>query len=297
MDDIQSQIPASESQTTETGDGENATSKVSSVLNGLQNFNVADFIKGKPGQWQKVAVITVIVIVVIGLGAIMMWGLALWALANSFGDPSGSRCGVSGECYLKDSAFTNTTTISDADLVLDQIKPHEPSKERIQQIINESRNAGINPAILISFWAGEQTFKNEEKAFGCGEYREGGSDRGFEKQLACAIPTIKDAMNNTGEYTDPEGENTWTRLIYNYVAAARKQLYDEEGYVTGSSESRIAILKKLEPSEGAWVECASNTQCNITGGCQIEGPDIQQAVRHEKRTFTVTAYCPPSNRL
>lgn len=283
-----------QSQGVQTSAGGNAASKISSMLKGLQNFNVADFVKGKPGQWQKMAVVAVVVIIVMGLGAVMMWGLALWALANSFGDPSGSRCATGEECFLKDSVFSNTTTITNADWVLERIKPHKPKKERIQQIIDESRKAGINPAILISFWAGEQTFGNEEKAFGCGHYKEGGDDRGFDNQLRCAIPTIKDAMNNTGQYTDPEGENIWTRLIYNYVAAARKKLYDEEGYVTGSGESRIAILKKLEPSKGSWVECAENTQCNITGGCQIEGPDIKQAVRHEKRTFTVTAYCPPA---
>ena len=280
--------------TAEQSAGSSATSTASSILNKLQNFNIADFVKGKPGQWQKAGVVAVIVIIVMGLGAIMMWGLALWALANSFGDPSGSRCATGEECFLKDNVFSNTTTITNADWVLERIKPHKPNKERIQQIIDESRRAGINPAILISFWAGEQTFANEEKAFGCGDFNVGGDDRGFENQLKCAIPTIKDAINNTGEYTDPEGENIWTRLIYNYVAAARKQLYDEEGYVTGSSESRISILKKLEPSKGSWVECASNTQCNISGGCQIGGPDIKQAVRHEKRTFTVTAYCPPA---
>jgi len=250
---------------------------------------------GKNPKWLLYALLAIIIIV--ATGAIIFWGFVLALRVMFTGDPSNSSCAVAGECYLKDGAFSNTMSITNADWVLERIKPHNPKKERIQQIIDESRKAEINPAILISFWAGEQTFGNEEKAFGCGHYKEGGDDRGFENQLKCAIPAIKDAMNNTGEYTDPEGENIWTRLIYNYVAAAKKQLYDEQGYVTGSSESRISILKKLEPSKGAWVECASNSQCNISGGCQIEGPNINdtaEIARHEKRTFYVTAYCPPA---
>ncbi|MDD3086727.1 MAG: hypothetical protein PHH45_02155, partial [Patescibacteria group bacterium] len=78
------------SQEAQTSAGNGATAKISSMLKGLQNFNVADFVKGKPGQWQKMAVVAVVVVIVMGLGAVMMWGLALWALANSFGDPSGS---------------------------------------------------------------------------------------------------------------------------------------------------------------------------------------------------------------
>jgi len=87
-ENIETPETTGQSQEAQTSAGGSATAKISSMLKGLQNFSVADFVKGKPGQWQKVAVIAVIVIVIVGLGAIMMWGLALWALGNSFGDPN-----------------------------------------------------------------------------------------------------------------------------------------------------------------------------------------------------------------
>lgn len=88
-----------QSQEAQTSAGGNAASKISSMLKGLQNFNVADFVKGKPGQWQKMAVVAVVVIIVMGLGAVMMWGLALWALANSFGEPAASDYGGVGSNF------------------------------------------------------------------------------------------------------------------------------------------------------------------------------------------------------
>ena len=59
---------------------------------------VVEFVN-KTGAMAKMAVVAVVVIIVMGLGAVMMWGLALWALANSFGEPAASDYGGVGSNF------------------------------------------------------------------------------------------------------------------------------------------------------------------------------------------------------
>lgn len=61
-----------------------------SFMSKIQAFDVGNFLKGKPGQWKKTLIIGVIVLFFIFFGNTMAWGMALWALGNSYGDPSGN---------------------------------------------------------------------------------------------------------------------------------------------------------------------------------------------------------------
>lgn len=168
---------------------------------------------------------------------------------------------VGEACWLKDEEFNNISTPLTASEVQTKLgSNYHPDPTKIQQIIDDSKKAGINPAILISFWGAEQTFGNPDEAFGCGVY--GGKNRapGFSNQIKCALSTIKDAINNTGYYTKPEDENIWTRLLYNYVGA-RKEFYDKNGFVSGPNENRIKFLKLLVPNQ---VECVNNAPVTNT---------------------------------
>ncbi|MFA4995884.1 MAG: M15 family metallopeptidase [Patescibacteria group bacterium] len=186
-----------------------------------------------------------------------------------YGD-DGIKAGAGG-CYLKDEAFTDIGTIKSVDDVFSKIGSNysalnnDKNKENLQKIITSSINAengtsvkGINPAILISFYYGEQTFDPDDdyKAFGCGHYSKGASDAGFDNQLTCALPAIKKAIEKDPVYDTPAGENTWTRLLYHYVGGDKdhivgKYAYDVKklGYVSDSSEARIQLLNDLVPDQ------------------------------------------------
>ncbi|MGB9613852.1 MAG: hypothetical protein ACPL4K_06765, partial [Candidatus Margulisiibacteriota bacterium] len=161
--------------------------------------------------------------------------------------------GASGGCFLKNEAFTDTQSISNADDVLNKLKNYpalQHQKDKVEKIIEESKKAGINPAILFAFWAGEQSFKRPEAAFGCGVY--GGKNRfsGFESQIKCALNCIQKVINNQPPYNQPAEANLWNRLIYNYVDAGRQNLYHERGYASSEADDpRITILKKLVPDQ------------------------------------------------
>ena len=256
-----------QSQEAQTSAGGNAASKISSMLKGLQNFNVADFVKGKPGQWQKMAVVAVVVIIVMGLGAVMMWGLALWALANSFGDPRSSGAYVNGACYLSDEGFTytNRETVGNTDWIIDKLSRYNVRRDKVEDIVNKSLQKNINPALLMAIWSGESSFKSEhdEAAFGCGVYDRDGdghtenSNPSWREQLDCAFGPIQKAISGTesdSPYDKPEGQNMFTRLFYNYTGAM-KNTYESKGYVADSENARIVILKILDPEH---VVCVNN---------------------------------------
>jgi len=190
--------------------------------------------------------------------------LIIW-LAVEIGLVKGQSIGNCGSltsgqgCYLEDKFFTDTSTVSSADYVLEKLKKYpklKSQKDKVEKIIAESQKAGINPAILIAFWNGEQSFGNPDAAFGCGVY--GGKKRfpGFENQIRCALNCIKKAINNQAPYNQPQGTNAWTRLMYNY-SADRQELYHERGYVSSDTDDpRITILKQLVPDQ---VVCNTNT--------------------------------------
>ena len=212
---------------------------------------------------------------VIAIMAAIIIGVALYAVfADEDGEPSAAMAGRTsgGGCFLKDDAFTDTDTVGTAENVVEKLEGQNQSRakdqiDKVREIISEAKSysyndnsgnpqVGVNPAILVSFWAGEQSFDPaaDSKAFGCGDFN--GSDKGFDKQIACALPRIRDTILVKGEYTDPTGANRWNRLLYSYVAAARKASYDKYGYVSDANEPRIVILKQIVPDQ---VECITST--------------------------------------
>jgi hypothetical protein len=180
---------------------------------------------------------------------------------------------ASNGCYLKDEAFAATNAVvsgADAEsrLKAKYSKVSGQSAE-LDKIITASVASGVNPAILMAFWAGEQGYNKESnyKAFGCGAFHPGDKDSGFEKQIECSIKTIKKATANgnigEGVYTTPKNTNTWTRLLYHYVAAQVKADYDRAGYVTNSENPRIVALSLLVPDQ---------VMCNSTSNVgQVDG--------------------------
>lgn len=214
-----------------------------------------------------------------------------------YGD-SGIKSGAGG-CSLNDTAFTDIGTIKSVDDVFSKIGNkysalnNAKNKDNLQKIITGSINGidsdgkhiegGVNPAILISFYYGEQTFKqeNDYKAFGCGHYSRGASDAGFDNQLACALPIIKKAIEKDPVYDTPAGENAWTRLLFHYVAAARKASYEKYGYVSDSSEARIQLLNNLVPDQVTCDAAAGkNTLTSLDQAEMYFGTTPEQIKKH-----------------
>ena len=206
---------------------------------------------------------------VLVMGLVMMGGGGLGE--NSEPDYGGTGASTAGACYLNDAAFKDTTTVKDANYVLEklgdkypQLKEAEKNRHRVTQIIEASKGANINPAILISFWSGEQSFGAEYKAFGCGKFHDGEEDNGFENQLKCALPKIEKAITNTPIYDTPSGQNIWTRLLYHYIGSPELlAFYDAKKYVSDSANPRIIILQKLIPDA---VTCVDKTSGTTTAG-------------------------------
>jgi hypothetical protein len=157
-DDIQPQPPADESQTGPAGADQNAASKISSMLNGLQNFNVANFIKGKPGQWQKMGVVAVIVVIVMGLGAIMMWGIALWALGNSFGEPNSSTNGSATSSLSYPKGIDSGQAAVCLNNYLKNKRSDSPLNGHGEAFVRSGNMNNVNPAFLAAQAGKESTF-------------------------------------------------------------------------------------------------------------------------------------------
>lgn len=164
-------------------------------------------------------------------------------------------------------------------------------KDYFQKIIKTGHEVGINPAVLIAFWGAEQSVPdgrfsivNADKAFSC--YIDGDKHLGFQQSMQCALeftmkpvlgrPYITNTMVDQAKYksqvslysniTTPDKivhhAGIWDRLLYHYVAAAKKTNYDNFGYTTDESDTRIKILKQLVPDQ---VVCN-----NASGGLAIQ---------------------------
>lgn len=196
-----------------------------------------------------------IYIIVLLFIAAPVWavGLALLGIAGSLNFPKDFAGGGGRGPYLKDEAFRDTSAVTNADDVLRKVLPKHPDRDKIVYIITESTKAGINPAILIGIWNGEQSgFTNPDKAFGCGVYDDPTTGKtlnrapGFENQTSCALKVIEDAIQNRGLYTKPEGANIYTRLFYTYTNAF-KQNYDAGRPGFESDNGRFTVWKALIP--------------------------------------------------
>lgn len=201
--------------------------------------------KGAILQLAAIAILAFIAFFVIVAGIALMSELT----GNNSGGTSGMAGGTG--CYLKDEYFNATNSLNNSDEVLNKLQPtYHPNKDRIQQIIDESKKSNINPALPIAIWAGEQSFGNENWAFGYGATDSGKIPQyeGFDKQLTGVLHAINDAINNRSPYNKPPGVNTFTRLFYTYTTAMRNN-YTKYGFVADEKNPRIVVLEKLVPSQ------------------------------------------------
>jgi len=98
--------PAAPEPTTESGQ---ATPKGFDLKNLAKNL-AGGMIGGDKKKWTKVAIVSALVIIFMGLASTMAWGMALWALVNSIGEPNGTSA---QGCF--DSQFTDDWVISGPD--------------------------------------------------------------------------------------------------------------------------------------------------------------------------------------
>lgn len=188
-------------------------------------------------QMRSGSVTTVVLASVAGL-ILMMSMVVPTALIGNYrnGDldkPTGTFAGSGSSCYLEDKFFTDTSISNDPQAVFEKLitkyKAASDKKEYIEKILSESKKEGVNGAVIIGIWNGEQTFGKPEDAFGFGNLPNGQNlVSGFDNELTHVIRVMKDAINNRGKYTKPEGENIMTRLFYNYAEAMMIQ-YKESG--------------------------------------------------------------------
>jgi len=159
---------------------------------------------------------------------------------------------------VPDKILSDTITYNTADKIIasvggkyTDILSAPDRKEKLNIVVTEALNHNVNPAILTAMWVAEASAaaEHDDAAFGYGVY--GGVNRypGFNKQTAGGASLIRKAVDNVAPYNEPSGENAWTRLFYNYVAAAMKDSYDEKGYVSDADEARYVIIKRFYPSE------------------------------------------------
>jgi len=260
-----------QSQGVQTSAGGNAASKISSMLKGLQNFNVADFVKGKPGQWQKMAVVAVVVIIVMGLGAVMMWGLALWALANSFGEPNGSYASSSGECYMPDQYWRDPSPELTIETIKQRVESYrnisnENKDRNLQKLLDETRGQGYNPAVALAVWGKESTYGTNPRnrrdprtnlPYEFGYLHEGTG--GFDGQLRGTISTLDKAYKGEDPYPRKPGvpiQVNWLEIYTPSNVAANAE--DKKTFFT--------IVKQAVPNQ---------VVCSTGGTGDKEGPFIQ----------------------
>lgn len=225
--------------------------------------------------WLKIIAIPAPFLMLISL----VIGIAIYFAMLKIREPApvtyaGGYSGGSLGCTLSDDAFTQKLEMS-ADDVIAKINDNglkrnlEQGKNNLQKIIDKGNNSGVNPAVLIAIWAGEQSFKNDEnslkKAMGCGVF-DTDNDKDIDNlfprfeanadgkgQIECSIDCIKKAINETPPYSNPSGEDIFTRLFFNYTWTM-KRTYKEKNYVADESNTRIKILKMLLPDQ---VVCRS----------------------------------------
>ena len=200
-------------------------------------------------------------IIILGTMGVFMAG-AIIAPILIVGEYTGGELdkgtGLSGSagatCYIEDNGFSDTSTASDVDDIIkrlradnrrasqiDRLQSETPDakefKYYIGQIVSKGVEKSINPAVVIGIWWGEQEFIHPEKAFGY-KYYDSGTAKGvlsgtieerWQKQLNGVYNIIEDAINNTGHYTKPAGENIITRLFYSYATAMQDQ-YNDSGW-------------------------------------------------------------------
>jgi|GEM_PF-5202153 len=181
----------------------------------------------------------------------------------------GAGYGYGEGCFLGDRYFTDTSIADSPEVVLGELKtafPNSADKETyIRQVLEKGRELGLNPALPLAIWNGEQSFNSPEKAFGYG-FKDSGTVDGahnWEYQLEGVYRSLGKTVSITSPYDKPDGTNRFTRLFYNYTTAMR-EAYLKAGnrWVEGTEvegygrpvDSRMSVLKRLVPQQ---IECVA----------------------------------------
>src|SRR3989344_5341671 len=151
----------------------------------------------------------------------------------------GSGPGYGTGCYLEDQYFTDTSIADDPEKVITALNKNPrygpraaKVKSNILDILSEGKKRGLNPAVIIGVWWGEQEFGKPEDAFGYEHYSSGRTQAaiagGWPYQLASVWRPLRNAIEVKGAYTTPKDANIMTRLFYHYAEAMTIQ-YNESG--------------------------------------------------------------------
>ena len=274
-----------------------------------QGGDFSSFMKKKiPSKLFPYMTVAGLIGIIIGafvIGFAIAWSFIKWRepITPTY---AGGYSGGSLGCYLDDNVFTDRTTAlygndptTDAGLTaaaeaviskvgdINSTTLSQPkNKSDLKYVIQKSYEANINPAILISFWAGESGFKDSGKALGCA-LGDTGTTADFESQARCAITPVKQAINNESPYDaagKPPGDknaNTWDRLLSNYAMDPMQQRYTDFKYTTTESDARITILKQLVPDQ---VVCRSTGA--IDGILAVPGLSQKAPEWHDASIFS-----------
>lgn len=179
-----------------------------------------------------------------------------------------------GICIVTDEGITNTNALT-YDEAIDRLhkKGYNPNADLVKQIFNKASAEGINPGLLLSIWGKEQTFGNPSFAFGYGR------PSSFSKQLAGAILTIKQTIDNKEPYHYSESElykPIFTRWIDKYTPLS-------EPINAGDRKNVSEFLNILIPNSIACGSVSTGlSPGNILqgkGGILLSVPGVQEDAR------------------
>jgi hypothetical protein len=221
----------------------------------------------------------------------------------------GGGVGGSG-CFIADQYFTDTSLATNADAVVKALSEKYSAAGENERYIRETLQKGaelnINPLLPLMIWAGEQTFKSPEKAFGYG-YTDSGVLEGatqWEYQLNGVYRALNQTLTNVDPYNKPAGTNRFTRLFYSYTTAMKVvyenngNTWNEEGEYTDGSKpvkNRLAIARLLAPHQ---IECQTGSVYLASARSGNDGvPLYKQAdfpYRYGTSTISASGCCPVS---
>lgn len=209
--------------------------------------------KGKNGQLIKLAVISAIVILLTFGPAFMMWGLALWAMGNSIGEPSGAYNSVSGECYMPDQYWTDPSAELTVAIIKQRVESYRnvsnaERDQNLEKLLTRTRAAGYNPVVTLAIWGKESTYSSKAQ---------GGHDfgylldgwGGFDKQLEGAISTLDKAYKGEGSYPKKPG----TPIQVNWL-----EIYTPSNVAVNANDKKtfFTIVQQAMPNQ---VICAASS--------------------------------------
>ncbi|MFA7244275.1 MAG: M15 family metallopeptidase [Patescibacteria group bacterium] len=211
------------------------------------------------------------VVIAIGISAVLTFLVAGTAAGMTFATMRKNTgetplaMGGGGECVMPDQNWTSPSTseIPDSASVISKLGGRSimPSKERIDQILQATRAAGVNPAVAIATWGKEQNFGKPSYAFGVAP-----GSTSFEDQLTKHVKTLTKARDNVAPYGNrPAGTAIQTWWIDAYTPES-----DSRNNVSEDREIFFTFLKQLVPGQ---IQCSSPNPVNnfVSGSLDFRG--------------------------